>query len=171
MLIHAAAGGVGLAAVQLAVLYGVRVVGTASRKDFELLRRYNVEPVEYGPGLLGRITSAAAAHGGVDAALDFVGTDEATDVSLALVSDRSRIATIVAFDRAQESGIQAIGGAPGEDPAGLDIRKYARLRLTALVDAGAYDVIVSRVFPLSQAADAHRLLAQGATGGRIALVP
>ena len=169
VLIHAAAGGVGLAAVQLAVLYGVRVIGTASRKDFELLRRYDGEPVEYGPGLLGRITSAAP--GGVDAALDFVGTDEATDVSLALVSDRSRIATIVAFDRAQESGIQAIGGAPGEDPAGLDIRKYARLRLTALVDAGAYDVIVSRVFALSQDADAHRLLAQGATGGRIALVP
>ena len=169
ILLHAAAGGVGLAAVQLAVMGGIRVIGTASEKDFEMLRRYDVEPVEYGPGLLNRLN--AVVPGGVDAALDFAGSDEAIDVSLELVRDRSRIATIVAFDRAKDVGIQAIGGAAGEDPSGLEVRKYARLRLTALVDAGAYDVIVGRVYPLSRAADAHWLLSKGGSGGRIALVP
>ena len=169
VLINAAAGGVGLAAVQLAMLCGMHVIGTASTKDFEMLRRYDVEPVEYGPGLLQRVI--AAAPGGIDAALDFIGTDEAIDASLELVKDHSHIATIVAFDRAKCSGFQAIGGAPGEDPAGLEIRNYARLRLTALVNAGAYDVLVSQVFPLSQVAEAHRLLSKGGTGGRIALIP
>ena len=169
ILVNAAAGGVGLAAAQLAVLGGVRVIGTASQKNFEMLRRYDVEPVEYGPGLRERVL--AVAPGGIDEALDFAGTDEAIDASLALVSDRSRIATIVAFDRAKDSGIQAIGGAPGEDPSGLGIRNYARVRLTALVEGGAYDVVVAHVYPLSQVADAHWLLAKGGAGGRIALVP
>ena len=40
------------------------------------------------PGLLGRVRSAAPE--GVTAALDTVGTDEAGDVSLALVADRLR---------------------------------------------------------------------------------
>ena len=47
------------------------------------------------------------ATGGVDAAVDFVGTNKAVDVSLALVADRSRIATIVAHARARQDGFHA----------------------------------------------------------------
>jgi hypothetical protein len=46
------------------------------------------------------------------AAIDTVGTDEAIDVSLALVCDRRRIATIAAFDRAKGTGIKELGGSP-----------------------------------------------------------
>ncbi|MEH1840651.1 MAG: NADP-dependent oxidoreductase [Nostoc sp.] len=169
VLIHGAGGGVGLAAVQLAVLEGVRVIGTASEKNFDALRRYGAEPIKYGDGLLERVRGIAT--GGIDAAIDLVGTKEAINVSLELVSDRSRIATIVAFDRAKEIGIQALGGAPGQDDEGIAIRNAARLRLTAFAQAGAYDVVVSRSFPLAQAADAHHLLAKGGAGGRIVLIP
>ncbi len=170
VLVHGAAGGVGLAALQLAALDGVRVIGTAGEKDFETLRGYGAEPVKYGGGLEERVVGLAPE--GVDAAIDLVGTDEAIDISLALVADRSRIATIVAFRRAKETGIQSLGGSPGQDATGIAIRDAARLRLTALAQAGAFDLKVSRRFPLAQAAEAHRLLGKGGGGGgHIVLIP
>jgi NADPH:quinone reductase-like Zn-dependent oxidoreductase len=45
VLIHGAAGGVGLMAVQLAVADGARVIGTASQSGHELLREFGAEPV------------------------------------------------------------------------------------------------------------------------------
>ncbi len=99
VLVHGAAGAVGLAVLQLAALDGVRVIGTASEKNFDTLRGYGAEPVKYGSGLKERVVGLAPE--GVDAAIDLVGTDEAIDVSLALVAHRSRIATIVAFRRAR----------------------------------------------------------------------
>lgn len=170
VLVHGAAGGVGLAVVQLAAIDGVRVIGTAGEKDFEALRGYGAEPVKYGDGLRERV--AALASKGVDAAIDLVGTGEAIDTSLALVANRSRIATIVAFRRAKETGTQALGGSPGQDATGVAIREAARLRLTALAQAGAFEVKVSRRFPLAQAAEAHRLLAKGGSGGgHLVLIP
>ena len=90
VLIHGASGGVGLMAVQLAVARGARVIATASPARHDQLRAYGAEPVEYGAGLTDRVR----AIGSVDAALDLVGTDEALDTSVALVADRTRIATI-----------------------------------------------------------------------------
>lgn len=168
VLVHAAAGGVGLSVVQLARLDGIQVIGTASEGDFDTLRGYGAMPVTYGDGLMERV--AEAAPDGIDAAVDLIGTDEAIDVSLELVADHSRIATIVAFDRAKESGIQALGGSEGQDDWGIAVRENARLRLTALSQAGAYDIIVSDTFPLTEAAAAHQLLARGGAGGRIVLV-
>ncbi|MDQ6806702.1 MAG: zinc-binding dehydrogenase [Actinomycetota bacterium] len=168
LLVHAAAGRVGLSVVQLARLDGIRVIGTASRKDFAALRRYDAIPVTYGDGLTERI--AEAVPDGIDAALDLIGTDEAIDASLAVVADRSRIATVVAFDRARETGIQALGGSEGQDEWGIAVRDNARLRLIALSQAGAWDNLVSDSFPLREAAAAHQLLAQGHAAGSVVLV-
>ena len=97
VLIHGAGGGVGLFAVQLAVARGAKVIGTASPTRHEQ------------PGLrcdAGRLRRRAGrrvrAIGPVDAALDLVGTDEALDTSVEVVSDRGRIATIAGFARAAE---------------------------------------------------------------------
>ena len=169
ILIHAAAGDVGRSAVQLAALDGINVVGTASEKDFGLLRKYGVTPVKYGEGLLDRVRDVAPQ--GIDAMLDFTGTDEAADVSLQLVHDRSRIATIVAFDRAKRDHFLAIGSSAGQDPAGVATRNTARLRLTALAQAGAFDVRIAKTSPLAEAAEAHRLLAKGSGGGHVVLLP
>lgn len=57
----------------------------------------------------------ATATDGVDAAIDTVGTREAVDVSVALVPDRSRMATIAAFGYGAEHGVVRIGGGPGAD--------------------------------------------------------
>src|ERR1700691_5279849 len=114
VLVHAAAGGVGLMVVQIAVARGARVVGTASARNHAYLRELGAEPTTYGEGLAERVR--ALAPDGVDAAIDCVGSDEAVDVSLELVADRDRIASIAAFSRGAEVGIKLLGGGPGADP-------------------------------------------------------
>jgi NADPH2:quinone reductase len=96
-------------------ILGVRVVGTASPANFDVVRRFGGIPVEYGPGLLGRVR--AAAPEGIAAALDTVGSDEAGDVSLALVEDRDRMVTIAAAPRAKADGYVFIGASnPASGP-------------------------------------------------------
>jgi NADPH:quinone reductase-like Zn-dependent oxidoreductase len=168
VLVHGAAGGVGLMVAQLTVNAGARVIGTASESSKALVEEFGAEPVPYGPGLVDRI--AAAAPEGVDAAIDTVGTDEAIDASIALVVDRRRIVTIAAFRRGFELGLKVLGGAPGADP-GTDIRMAARLDLVRQVEAGKVRVLVSATHPLSEAASAHRELANGHTHGKIVLIP
>ena len=168
VLIHGGAGGVGVMAVQLAVDRGAAVVATASPKNHEFLRELGAIPVEYGTGLMDR--ARAAAPDGLDAALDLAGTDEALDVSFVLVPDRTRIATIVSFERGLNTGIQVLGGAPGADP-GTEIRYAARLELTRLAQEGKLRVFVSQTFPLAEAAEAHRVIMEGHTEGKIALIP
>ena len=168
ILIHGGAGGVGLLALQLASGRGATPVVTARPTKHGFLRELGALPVAYGPGLAGRVR--AAAPGGVDAALDLVGTDEALDVSLELVADRARIATIAGFARGFREGIKVLGGAPGADP-GTQIRDAARLELTRLAAARALRVFVTQTFPLDKAAEAHRAVMTGHTTGKIALIP
>lgn len=168
VLIHAAAGGVGVMAVQLAVARGASVVATASPARHAFLRELGATPVAYGPGLAGRVR--AAAPDGVTAALDLIGSDEAMEVSLALVSDRARVVTIAAFAKGLKAGIKVIGGAPGADP-GTEIRDAARLDLARLAGAGALKVFVTQTFPLTDAAAAHRAIMTGHAAGKIALLP
>ncbi len=168
VLIHGASGGVGLTAAQLAIARGAQVVGTASARNHELLRSFGVTPVEYGAGLADRVREAVP--DGVTAALDTVGTDEALDVSVELVADRDRIATIAGFARGAQLGIRMLGGGPGADP-GREIRTAARLELVRLADAGTLDVVMGRTFPLTEARAALELVASGHPGGQVALVP
>ena len=168
VLIHGGSGGVGVMAIQLAALRGASVIATASPAHHDLLRELGATPVAYGPGLADR--GRAAAPGGVDAALDLVGTDEAMDTSLELVADRARIATIAGFARGQKEGIKVLGGGPGADP-GTEIRDAARLELARLADEKKLRVIVSRTFPLAGVADAHRFLMSGHPAGKMALIP
>jgi len=72
LLINGASGSIGSAAVQLAVVRGARVIGTASPANHDYLRSLGAEPVAYGEGLAGRVR--ALAPGGVDAALDVAGS-------------------------------------------------------------------------------------------------
>ncbi|WP_231406246.1 MULTISPECIES: quinone oxidoreductase family protein [Streptomyces] len=168
VLVHGAAGGVGLVAVQLAAARGATVVATASPAKHALLRELGAVPVAYGPGLADRVR--AAAPEGIHAAADLVGTDEAVDVSVELVSDRSRIATIAAFERGAQAGIKLLGGGPGADP-GTAIRQAARLHLAEAAAAGRLRILVASSHPLREAAAAHRESMSGHTTGKIVLVP
>jgi len=168
VLVHGAAGGVGRMVVQLAVTAGARVIGTASPSRHAYLRQLGVEPVVYGDGLLERVT--ASASDGVDVAVDTVGTDEAVDVSVSLVADRSRIVTIANVRRGLDLGTEVIGGAPGADP-GTEERSAARLELVELAETGTLSVLAADAYPLAEAADALRQPATGHTHGKVVLIP
>lgn len=167
VVLHGAGGGVGLMAVQLAAMTGATVIATASPAKHDLLRSLGAVPVAYGEGLVDRIR--AAAPDGIDAAVDLVGTDEAVEASLVLVPDRRRIATIAAFGRAAQDGIQLLGNGPGAD-AGTAIRAAARQHLTDLVADGKLRVVVDATYPLREVADAHRALRDGHAAGKIVLI-
>ncbi|MFJ2552876.1 zinc-binding alcohol dehydrogenase family protein [Microbacterium sp. NPDC087591] len=166
ILLHGASGAVGLSLLQQARLRGVRVIGTSSPERFDEVRRFGGIPVRYGAGLSERVRGAADAP--IVAALDAVGTDEAIDTSLELVGDARRIVTIAAFGRAAAAGIVAIAGSM---PASATFRDEVRGELTALAQNGDLVVPLARTYPLEQAPAAHRFLATGHPGGKLALIP
>jgi NADPH2:quinone reductase len=166
VVLHGASGAVGVSVLQQARKLGVRVIGTAGPHSFATVERFGGVPVQYGDGLEGRLR--ALAPRGYAAALDAVGTDEAVDVSLALVPDRGRIVTIAAMGRAQATGITAIGGAM---PASAVFRDRARAGLIALAGAGELVVPIARTYPLEQAREALAFLREGHPGGKLALIP
>lgn len=167
VLVHGASGSVGSIAAQLALLAGARVVGTTGASNVDYLTDLGVEPVLYGDGLIDRVRAVAPT---VDVALDTVGTDEAIDSSLALVADRSRIATIAAFARGGDAGILLLGGGPGADP-GTELRAAARGPLLQLAGEGRLAVKLGASFPLSEARAAAELVATGHAGGKVTLHP
>lgn len=169
VLVHGASGSVGLLAIQLARLRGARVIGTASERNHELLRRFGAEPVAYGPGLVERVRELAPA--GIDAALDTIGTDEALDASVALTHQKARIATIAGFARASAiGGVKKLGGGPGADP-GTSLRESARAGLLQLAGEGTLEVVLGPTFPLEKAAEALALVESGHAGGKVVLIP
>jgi NADPH:quinone reductase-like Zn-dependent oxidoreductase len=168
VLVHGGSGGVGLLAVQLAAAEGATVIATASESNHALLRELGAIPVAYGPGLADR--ARAAAPGGIQAAVDFAGTDEALDVSLELVADRRRIASITGSSRRAEAGIKLLGYGPGQD-AGTEIRAAARRDLVERAGSGALRVIVAATFPLAEAARAHERGMAGHAPGKLVLLP
>ena len=166
ILLHGASGAVGVSVLQQARGIGAAVVGTASESNFETVRRFGGVPVAHGPGLEQRVRELAP--GGIAAALDAAGTEEAIDVSLALVADRQRIVTIVALGRARRDGFRGIMNAL---PASATFRTAARARLVGLAEQGKLVVPVARTFPLDQARAALELLQTGHPQGKLALVP
>ncbi|MET7781324.1 NADP-dependent oxidoreductase [Streptomyces sp. NPDC005388] len=161
LLVHAAAGGVGTFAVQLAVARGARVIGTASESNHEQLRSLGAEPVTYGEGLVDRVR--AIAPQGVDAVLDASGRGEIPD-SIALAGGPARVLTLVAFDAA-DTGIQVHMSAPGGNGA------QALRDILNLMEQGRLRVPIWRTFPLAEAADALQVSQAGHLGGKIVLLP
>ncbi|GII62405.1 oxidoreductase [Sphaerisporangium krabiense] len=157
VLVHAAAGGVGTIAVQLAAAWGAAVVGTASEANHDYLRGLGAVPVAYGEGLVARVR--AAAPGGVDAALDGAGGDALT-ASLELVKDRSRVLTLVEHGQAEALGVRVT-------PA---LRSAARLaELAGMYARGELRVHVRETFPLERAADAHRAVETRHGAGKVVI--
>ncbi|WP_327705745.1 NADP-dependent oxidoreductase [Streptomyces decoyicus] len=156
VLVHAAAGGVGSLAVQIAVAQGARVIGTASERNHEFLRSLGAEPVTYGDGLADRVR--ALAPEGVDAAVDFVGGG-VVDVSQELLKDRGRVASI-ADGEVKSKGGHMVWVRPDTDDL---------TALGALADAGKLTVPVEVILPLREAAEAFRRSMAGRARGKIVL--
>jgi len=151
--------------LQQARQLGVRVVGTASPANFGFVRQFGGTPVEYGPGLLDRVR--AAAPEGIAAALDTVGSDEAGDVSLALVKDRKRIVTIAAAPRAKADGYVFVGAS---NPESGPFRAAARGQVLKLAQDGALTVPMAQTFSFTDAPAAFATLTSPHPPGKLALV-
>ncbi|MFF0269977.1 NADP-dependent oxidoreductase [Kribbella sp. NPDC004536] len=159
LLVHAAAGGVGSFAVQLATARGATVIGTASERNHEYLTGLGATPVSYGPGLADRVRKLAP--GGITAALDCVG-GEANDVSLELLGVPDRAVTIADWTAEQRLGVRRIGTERSADRLNKLLSQYA---------AGRLVVPIWKQFSLADAHLAHREIETGHVRGKIALVP
>ena len=155
VLVHAAAGGVGILAVQVANVLGARVIGTASAGNHEFLRGLGAEPVTYGEGLAERVRRLAPE--GVDVVLDLVGG--VLEDTLAVLKDGGRHASITDGSVAEHGGIAA-----WVRPDAADLQALADL-----ADAGKLTVPVAQVFPLAEAAKALELSQGGHVRGKIAI--
>ena len=164
ILLHGAAGAVGVSALQQARALGVRVVGTASPANFSFVERFGGVPVAYGPGLLERVL--AAAPEGLAAALDTVGSGEAGDVSLALVKARSRVVTIADGPRAKADGYVFVGAS---NPASAPFRAHAASRIVAMAADGDLVVPMAATFAFDDAPAAFAMLTSPHPPGKIAL--
>ncbi|MFJ9819821.1 NADP-dependent oxidoreductase [Streptomyces sp. NPDC101151] len=154
VLVHAAAGGVGSVAVQIAVHLGARVIGTASEHNHDFVRGLGGEPVTYGEGLAERVRGIAPE--GVDAAFDTIGGDT-LKTSADLLASEGRLASIADPDVVSYGGRYHFVRPDAEDLT----------RLSELAEQGVVSVHVQETFPLERTADAHRLNQEGRTRGKI----
>ncbi|MCA1222493.1 NADP-dependent oxidoreductase [Streptomyces sp. 8L] len=165
VLIHAAAGGVGHFAVQIAKHLGAHVIGTAGAGNHDWLRSLGAdEVVDYTS-----VRFEKAVHD-VDVVVDLVGDDVDSTSTRSLDTLRSG-GVIVAVpsgvspalaDMAKERGLRASAFLVEPDGAAL-------ARIADLIDQGAVRVEVADVLPLDQAAEAHRRGEAGHTRGKIVL--
>lgn len=155
LLIHAAAGGVGTMAVQLARSRGIKVIGTSSEANHDYLRRLGAIPIKYGDDLVDNVKKLVPE--GVDAALDAAGP-EALYASIKLVSSNDRIITTASRHLIEKTGVKTVVGE----------RTQARLyQLTQLVEEGLLQVYVRKAFDLEDAVEAHREVETGHGHGKV----
>ncbi|MEU6864324.1 NADP-dependent oxidoreductase [Streptomyces sp. NPDC046876] len=160
VLVHAAAGGVGHLAVQIAKARGAYVIGTASAGKHGLLRELGAdELVDY------RAEDFAEAVSDVDVVLDTLGP-EVAQRSLKVLKPGGRLVSLTGPDAipagAAADGVDASWVLVEPDLKGLEA-------IAALVEQGRLKPLVDTVLPLSEAAKAHEIGERGRTTGKIVL--
>lgn len=162
VLIHAAAGGVGHVAVQIAKARGAYVIGTASSGKHEFLRGLGAdELIDY------RETDFVEAAKDVDVVLDTLG-GETSVRSLSVLRPGGVVVSILPvgsddfYAEAERLGVRALRMLVDSDRA--DLRA-----ITDLVDKGQLRAEIAGTFPLADAAEAHALGDTGRTTGKLVL--
>ncbi|MFF8265961.1 NADP-dependent oxidoreductase [Streptomyces sp. NPDC016562] len=158
VLVHAAAGGVGHLAVQIAKARGAYVIGTASAGKHDLLRGLGAdEVIDY------RTTDFEDAVKDVDVVIDAIGGDYGQR-SLKVLKPGGHLITLPGPDGipADPQGVHAAWVLVEPDLAGLQ-------EIAALVEQGLLRPLVDTVLPLAQAAKAHEIGERGRTTGKIVL--
>ncbi|MFI6491581.1 NADP-dependent oxidoreductase [Streptomyces sp. NPDC050564] len=163
VLIHAAAGGVGHVAVQIAKARGAYVIGTASAGKHDFLREIGVdEAIDY------RETDFAEAVKDVDVVLDTIG-DEYSVRSLRVLRQGGIVVSILPvgsadfYEEAERIGVRAVRMLVDASHTGMKA-------IAALVEAGKLRATIADTFPLADAAEAHALGDTGRTTGKLVLV-
>jgi NADPH:quinone reductase-like Zn-dependent oxidoreductase len=180
VLVHAAAGGVGQAAVRLARHYGARVIATASPAKHDTVRALGADEVldSRRPDLAEEITRLT---GGVDLVLESVGqaTFEASLSATKPFTGRvvvfgaaSGDATLTTHDlvfthQVQVKGLH-IGALAAKAPA---LYQSLLVEIEALIAHGVYPPGTPRLHPLAEGPAVLRQLEAGRTRGKLALDP
>jgi NADPH:quinone reductase len=176
MLIHAAAGGTGQLAVQMAKRKGYNVIGTCSKKKMSIVDNLGADAViDYGTENVVERVMEITNGVGVHCALDGVGKSTA-DSSLDSLAQRG---ICVYFGNASGpvepvSPLRLIGKSSFVTrPKLLDYtRNREELSMRAdetfqWVAEGTLDVSVDRIFPLTEAKEAHDYIEAGKTTGKL----
>lgn len=165
ILIHAGSGGVGHFAVQLAAYFGAHVTATASGRNAAWLRDLGASVViDY------RTTRFEEVVSGMDAVIDLVGNvhDETGTRSVGVLRPGGLYVLVPTgswpgyADDAAAAGVRATGYKVIPDGGAL-------ATIGRLLESGAIQVYIDRVFDLADAAAAHRMLEEGHTRGKIVL--
>lgn len=173
VLVQGAGSGIGVAAIQIARLYGARVIATAGSDDKVARARALGADVgiNYTTADFAAECRALTGKRGVDAVIEHVGGDVFA-ASIRAVRNGGRIVTCGAtagFHPAIDlrhiffRQIEVLGSTMGS--------KADLLAVLSHVAAGRLEPVVHRVMPLAEAADAHRLLENRAAFGKVVLEP
>lgn len=182
LLVHGAAGGIGLAAVQIGKALGARVIATAgSARKLEIARAAGADvAIDYRSGDWIEQVKAATSGAGADVVYDPVGGD-VFDGSMKCIAFEGRLLVVgfaggriadVATNRILLKNISVIGAYLAlyrERDPGL-ARQWVR-DLVKLAEAGSLKPTVCKAFPLSAAADALALLVSRESYGKVVLIP
>lgn len=157
LLVEGAAGGVGSAAVEIAVARGATVIGTAGERNHEFLSSLGAVPTTYGPGLAQRLTTLAPR--GIDIVLDTAASGSLADL-VAIAGDAKRVATVADHVGGRRLGTHVVNA---ENDSAL---------LSAAAELGGqgrYTPRVEETYPLERIADAHAHAERGRTRGKLVI--
>jgi NADPH2:quinone reductase len=186
VLVHAGAGGVGLAAIQLARNAGASpVIATASSDDrLERLHQYGMDHgINYrtndADALVAEVMRVTDGRG-ADLVVDPVG-GKTLETSIAALAYRGRVSWVGRAGREdrppdvwpimQKNGT-LVGVFLGIEFARNPQRTRAMIeRLLARVASGELEVVIDKTFPLAEAAEAHRYIESRQAFGRVLLIP
>lgn len=163
VLVHAAAGGVGHLAVQIAKARGAYVIGTASAPKHEFVKGVGADDViDY------QAVDFAEAVRDVDVVLDTIGADYQLRSLETLRPGGILVSTVPVGaeglqEKAAELGVQAKLILVEDDHAGMQA-------IADLVDAGTLRAEIAGTFPLGAAGEAHAAGETGRTAGKLVLV-
>jgi NADPH:quinone reductase-like Zn-dependent oxidoreductase len=159
VLIHGAAGGVGTFAVQLAKWKGAYVIGTASGKNVLFLEELGAnEVINYEEeDFSEKLTD-------IDVVFDTLG-GKVQEQSLKVLKPGGILVSTVGIR--DEAAVRAKGLRSASYMA-KSLPDQLR-QIASLIDAGVVIPVISRIFPLEDAAEAHRVSEEGHTRGKIVL--
>ncbi|MER7464762.1 NADP-dependent oxidoreductase [Streptomyces sp. NPDC097981] len=158
VLVHAAAGGVGHLAVQIAKARGAYVIGTASSAKHELLRELGAdELIDY------RSTDFAVAVRDVDVVLETIGGDYGRR-SLKVLKPGGHLVTIAGAE-----GLEPVTDGVRVSSVLVEPDRQGMAAIAALVEEGRLRPLIDTVLPLAQASKAHEIGELGRTTGKIVL--
>jgi NADPH2:quinone reductase len=182
VLIHAGAGGVGMAAIQLAKRAGATVFATASSDEkLERLKVFGLDQgINYATDSFIERTNELTDSRGVDIVIDSIGGQNLID-SIGVLAYR---ATLVSVGLAARAGstIEARSfwtrnnALHGVFLGGALLSEYARIHpmigeMLERVASGELQVEIDRSFPLAEAAAAHEYVESRKAFGRVVITP